>query len=178
MKKNTPLPSSYWALTDRLLAGEYPGSSDDREARTKLRALLEAGVGLFLDLTREQDGLRPYAAALKEEAAILGRSAEYRRMPIRDISVPTPAEMAAILDTIDAALSAGRIPYVHCWGGIGRTGTVVGCYLVRNGLSGPEALAELTHLRRDTSKAHIESPETGEQRQMVLDWAKTDRRRR
>ena len=27
----------------------------------------------------------------------------------------------------------GRKVYVHCWGGVGRTGTVVGCYLVRQG---------------------------------------------
>ena len=32
--------------------------------------------------------------------------------------------------------------YVHCWGGIGRTGTVVGCWLVRHGMTGDEALAE------------------------------------
>jgi len=36
--------------------------------------------------------------------------------------------MHEILDTIDAALSAKRIVYVHCWGGVGRTGTVIGCH--------------------------------------------------
>ena len=32
---------------------------------------------------------------------------------------------------------------MHCWGGVGRTGTTVGCWLVRHGRSGTEALAEL-----------------------------------
>ena len=30
--------------------------------------------------------------------------------------------------------------YLHCWGGVGRTGTVVGCWLVRHGRTGDEAL--------------------------------------
>lgn len=30
--------------------------------------------------------------------------------------------------------------YLHCWGGIGRTGTIVGCWLARNGFPGKAAL--------------------------------------
>jgi hypothetical protein len=69
--------------------------------------------------------------------------AEYRRCTIVDFGVPSPQEMTAILDVLDAALAAGRVVYLHCWGGVGRTGTVVGCYLVRHGMRGEEALAAL-----------------------------------
>ena len=31
--------------------------------------------------------------------------------------------MQEILDAVDRALAAGRNVYLHCWGGIGRTGT-------------------------------------------------------
>lgn len=60
--------------------------------------------------------------------------------------------------------------YVHCWGGVGRTGTVVGCYLVRSGLSGDEALARIRQLRRNEATANRPSPETDEQRNMVRSW--------
>ena len=55
--------------------------------------------------------------------------------------------MNAVLDMLDTALQAGQAVYLHCWAGIGRTGTVVGCYLVRHGLTGEQALARLVTLR-------------------------------
>ena len=60
--------------------------------------------------------------------------------------------------------------YVHCYGGIGRTGTVVGCWLRRQGLPGQEALDLIERLRRDTPDGWKPSPETSEQRRFVLDW--------
>ena len=71
--------------------------------------------------------------------------------------------MARILDSIDASLAAGEVVYVHCLAGIGRTGTVIGCYLVRHGLSGEEALARVEALRGA-------GPETPEQRELVRSW--------
>ncbi len=62
--------------------------------------------------------------------------------------------------------------YVHCWGGIGRTGTVVGSWLVRHGVMAPEqALDLLTELRAsDRGAGHRRSPETPEQRAFVRRW--------
>jgi hypothetical protein len=63
-----------------------------------------------------------------------GRDIRITSLAIRDMEVPTEAEMIHILDTIDQALTEDRPVYVHCWGGHGRTGTVVGCYLRRHDL--------------------------------------------
>jgi protein-tyrosine phosphatase len=164
-----PIADSYWVLSGRLLAGEYPGDLDAERARQKVRRLLEAGATLFLDLTEEGE-LRPYVPLLREEALARGNSVEHRRLPIRDLTTPAAADMVRLLDTVDAALDAGHVAYVHCWGGIGRTGTVVGCYLVRHGWSGPEALDEIARLRWGTPDGHRQAPETEAQRQMVLDW--------
>ena len=54
--------------------------------------------------------------------------------------MPRSAEaVATILDAIDVALAQGRTVDVRCWGRIGRTGAVVGCWLVRHGLTGDGA---------------------------------------
>ena len=48
--------------------------------------------------------------------------------------------------------------------------TIVGCYLVRRGMSGADALRALAQLRRFAPDADIVSPETEAQRQFVRLW--------
>jgi predicted protein tyrosine phosphatase len=170
-----PIPDSYWVRPGRLLAGEYPGSKSDREARQKLAQLLDAGVTLFLDLTESDEyNLRPYAQFLAEPSLRRNGGVTHRRMAIRDQGAPTTDQMCSILDTIDAALEEGHTVYVHCWGGIGRTGTVIGCYLVRHGMDARAALDEIACLRAGTPDGWKDSPENRAQKQMVLDWADRD----
>ncbi|MFP4438517.1 MAG: hypothetical protein ACLFVO_14840 [Chloroflexaceae bacterium] len=56
--------------------------------------------------------------------------------------------------------------------GIGRTGTVVGCYLVRSGMHGAAALCEITRLRRGLpdGKVDMSHPKPLHSGQFVLDW--------
>lgn len=167
-----PHANCYWVQPGCLLAGEYPGASPATAARRKLRLLLDVGVTFFLDLTHPDDSLEPYADLLAEEARSYPHPVIYRRMAIPDFSVPSVAQMVQILDVIDGALAAGHVVYVHCWGGVGRTGTVVGCHLVRQGRSGEEALAEIARLWQAVEKRnrHPQSPETPAQVQMVRMW--------
>jgi protein-tyrosine phosphatase len=54
--------------------------------------------------------------------------------------------------------------YFHCWGGKGRTGTVVGCYLARHGFAaGNDMIEMIKELRKDTEDFSDPSPETSEQ---------------
>lgn len=165
-----PNANTYW-LHEHLLAGEYPGASDESEARVKSRAYLDAGVDFFVDLTRPGE-LRFYDDLLRNETAGRGAQGEYRRLAIADMGVPRPQAMVTTLDTMDQAVSAGRTVYVHCWGGVGRTGTVVGCYLVRHGHTGDGALAEIARIWPSMGKSawHWRSPETMEQIRFVRDW--------
>jgi protein-tyrosine phosphatase len=87
------------------------------------------------------------------------------RIPIRDFSVPTHEELDGALDEIDAELAAGGLVYVHCWAGCGRTGVVVGSWLVRHGAHPHDALARIAEARG------VGCPQTLEQRLMVLDRA-------
>ncbi len=164
-----PIPDSYWVLPGRLLAGEYPGSKDATEARRKLDHFLAAGVTYFLDLTQPGE-LKPYAPLLQERAAVLGRTVVHHRMAIPDLGTPSIADTKLILDVIDAALADGHVPYVHCWGGVGRTGAIVGCHLVRRGMTGDEALTEIARLRQGTPDGYKRSPETPAQAARVRTW--------
>jgi protein-tyrosine phosphatase len=158
-----PIPDSYWIEPGRLCAGEYPYARDPDQALEKLRRLRAAGIDTFVDLTEEGEyGLAPYADHLD--------GLEYRRLSIADLDVPTVARMREILDAIDDFLSRGRVVYIHCYGGVGRTGTVAGCHLVRHGATAADALALIAQWRKGTPDGHRESPETIEQRRFVKDW--------
>ena len=170
-----PLPhaNAYWVEPGRLMAGEYPGHPRKEVARQRLAAYLDCGVDTFIDLTTRADPLTSYAALLQEEAARRGIECQHRSFPIVDLGVPaSPRAMADILDAIDLALASGRRVYVHCWGGVGRTGTVVGCYLVRHGLPGAAALDRLAELWSSVAKVSRRptSPETRSQVRFVLGW--------
>jgi protein-tyrosine phosphatase len=78
--------------------------------------------------------------------------------------------MSEILDTIRLELNDSRPVYFHCWGGIGRTGTVAGCWLVEQGLSPDEALERINVLRRRVPDRGMSSPENETQREFVRSW--------
>jgi protein-tyrosine phosphatase len=157
------MPPFAYRVADRLLAGPYPGGWTDDESVHGLRALRAAGVTLFVDLTVPGE-LPPYHHLLGE--------ARHLRWQIPDMDVPSPTRMAALLDAIDGELDGKGGVYVHCWAGRGRTGTVVGCWLVRHGLAGADALARIVTLRRDLADGHASSPQTSAQRAMVLNWTR------
>lgn len=165
-----PIPESYWVIPGRLLAGEYPGSFDPEHARDRIAAFLEAGFDTFIDLTEPQE-LRPYEPVLREEAEFYGIQPDYLHIPIRDRGLPSSDDLSMILDVLDDAVAAGRKAYVHCWGGVGRTGTIVGCYLVRHGYNGEQALAQLADWWRNIPKRSLypRTPETDEQVEFIRD---------
>lgn len=140
----------------RLVAGRHPCALGPENAVLEVRALTDAGVTLFVDLTHAGE-LEPYDSLVEPPA-------RYGNRPIVDFSVPTREALAATLDEIDAELDAGGIVYVHCWAGCGRTGVVVGAWLVRHGASPEDALGAIAEARGRGC------PQTLEQRALVLGW--------
>ena len=163
--KPTPLRNSYWVIPGKVLAGEHPGGASREATREKLQRLINAGVECFIDLT-EPNELKAYDRELPF-------SIEYLRKPIKDHSTPAQrVHMAEILDCMHDALQSGRCVYVHCRAGIGRTGTVIGCFLVERGLPGESALDELNRLWQQCERSHswASIPETHEQTEYVAGW--------
>jgi hypothetical protein len=157
----------YWVQPGVLLAGQYPGSPyNEDETRRKLNLLLDLGVRHFIDLTAPGAAV-PYDPVLRELSGWLNLETDYQRCAIADYSVPPVETMVKILDAVDAAVQRGGAAYVHCWGGLGRTGMVVGCHLARHGLSGKQALKRIAQLRTGLAN---NSPETDAQCALVLGW--------
>jgi hypothetical protein len=174
---DVPFSRSYWVVSGQLLAGYYPGSREYEEGEAELQALLAAGVRTLINLTEphEQDWsgtpTPSYRQQIESIAASMDLSVTVDRIPIKDTWVPSRGEMCQILDRIDQSIEQNRPVYVHCWGGRGRTGVVVGCYLVRHGLAFPHnVLALIQELRKNTPDRNLQAPETSTQVEFLLSW--------
>ena len=167
-----PILESYWVLPGQFLAGGYPGlRNDEIGTRRRLTAFLNAGIDTFIDLTCAGDR-PPYLAVLQEQARAIEFQVYHRRFSFPDFDVPTHETMTAALDSIDAALAAGHKVYLHCVGGIGRTGMVVGCYFIRHAMEPAQALLHLRALYQSAAQSLLapNSPESGEQVRFILNW--------
>lgn len=160
-----PNYNAYWVIPDQFMAGEYPGHRfNEEETPKRIDALLEAGITTFIDLTMPGERI-PYEPVLRERAGYYQVKTHYHHFSIGDFGIPAPESMRVILDTIHHTLANGGKPYVHCWAGMGRTGTTVGCYFVESNMSGAEALSKVKRLCY-----YAPSPQTKGQKDFVRNW--------
>lgn len=135
IKPNKPIHNSY-PVDERVYAGEYPG--DLHNPVEKVKSFVDFGITHFIDLTEEGE-LNPYRQYLPEGIA-------HCRFPIQDVSVPRDVvAVFNLMQYIESVLSnpSNKI-YIHCWGGVGRTGVIIGCYYVYHG---EDLIQALCHLR-------------------------------
>lgn len=110
--------------------------------------------------------LLPYGELLLEFAP----GVSWERCPIRDMSIASGEVIRDILDSIDFHLEKGEPVYLHCLGGLGRTGMVLGCWIARHGFaSGEGVICALARLREHTV-SKTASPQTWEQCRVVQEW--------
>jgi hypothetical protein len=166
----------FYKVTDHLWAGVYPGDIIPRVETRKLNFLLKHGVNCFINLMEPRETnwggqrFKWYYDKLFEMAARKKMHVSLHNFPIKDMDKPTKKQMVVILDAIDAAIADGRTVYVHCWGGHGRTGTVIGCWLARHGYAKGRGVIEMLDCLRWEDPTGMPSPQTVEQRRMIVKW--------
>lgn len=173
-------PVSHYPVQPGLYAGEYPGDPSPNISESRVRELVEEkGVRTFIDLTSradQEDGLLPYEPIFLEVDVDGTMGLKRYSFEIPDMNIPSgPELMRGVVDLIRAELEAGRPCYVHCWGGIGRTGTAVGCWLRETGMDAAAALAKVQHLyetHMDEAKRarYPRSPQQPVQLKYVEEW--------
>lgn len=168
------IPQHYPVEEGKIYAGEYPGARSPEYAEARLKHLIGKGIRTFVDLTAPADDMEPYEDLLARLAQDGGFPLRRISLPIRDMGTPqSAATMQAILDAIRGSGEESPAVYIHCWGGIGRTGTVVGCWLRECGHDAEAALEQVQSLysqHMEKVSYHPESPQTREQRSYVRDW--------
>ena len=121
-----------------VLAGRAPAFGGN------IRRLRAAGVTHVLDLREEHewDGPGRYGRAAVDE---IGRLGLVRlTVPVVDTTTPSADALDRGVAFLEAALHLGGTPFVHCRGGIERTGAfLLAWYARERGLSADDALAEL-----------------------------------
>ena len=155
-----PLSQSYCVYGGGCLyAGEYPGDKNGQKAEEKIKHMLHFGVRHFVDLTEEGE-LKPYNHLLPKDAT-------YARFPIKDCGAPeSVGDVHRLLVHIRELQKMDGYTYLHCWGGVGRTGTIIACHFAQN-MENPQLEKVLEILRRhfaDMPKSACRrTPETQEQ---------------
>ena len=174
---NVPFNRSYWVVPGKFMAGGYPGSEDPIKEDRNLKGLIHAGIRHVISLIQPQEYMRPdepfapYVDHMESIAQKLKVSVTFDQISIRDFSVPTKRQMIRILNQIDMCIKYDKPVYLHCWGGKGRAGTVIGCYLARHGFAaGNDVIEMIKKLRKNTVDYLDPSPETREQIKMVINW--------
>jgi atypical dual specificity phosphatase len=133
------VPNFSWIIENRLAGVSYPRSED------AIVLLQKLGVQALLSLSEETvsaDLLRKYK--LQRE-----------HLPVADFTAPTLEQVEQALAIIDGFLVHGLPVAVHCGAGLGRTGTILACYLVSQGSPAKDA----TRLVRTRRPGSIETPE-------------------
>ena len=164
-------PTGYsYRVDDNVWAGEYPVWEWEQGARMRqLKLFTDFGINYFLDLT-ENGEMPPYASFLTNN---IGR----HTFPIPNGCIPHSVKWVVdLFRIINGVLNKPETKlYIHCHGGVGRTGTIVACYYIYfKGMPADNALAEMrrryaTHGR----SAWMSAPETEAQLNFIKEFANT-----
>ncbi|MDR4508834.1 MAG: dual specificity protein phosphatase family protein [Candidatus Brocadiaceae bacterium] len=139
-----------------LIQGEIAGMAKPIALAEDLEFLKNEGIDAIVSLTEY-----PLHIALLEEFGF-----NSKHIPIVDLSPPTLTQIEEFVTYVAKMISSGKRVVVHCDAGIGRTGTMLACYLVCKGYNAETAIEEVRKKRPG-------SVETVEQEETILKYEET-----
>lgn len=151
-------PFDIFALENgaQLIFTPCPGTKDASVVES-ISTLKEAGTNMLITLMFDEEMAKNDALTLPAECKGLG--IEWVQLPILDDAAPNQAfesqwnaQKANILDVIN---NKGTIA-VHCKGGSGRTGLVIGLILLAFGWSGEKVIEEVQKIRPKALKNTVQ----------------------
>ncbi len=137
-----------WLIEDEIAGMAKPASSV-----YDFEFLKEKGLDAIVSLSEY-----PLSEVLIEEFGF-----SVKHIPVRDFQPPTLDQVEDFVAFTKNARSEGKKLVVHCDAGVGRTGTMLACYLVSKGHSATDAIEEVRAKRPG-------SIETIEQEEVVLEF--------
>ena len=146
-KRQIILPNFSWLIENTLAAMPYP------ESEVAFTLLHEMGIRAMLNLSE-----MPYPY---ETPATIGMLT--RHIPVPDFTAPTLQQAREAVAMISSCLENQQPVAVHCMAGLGRTGTMLACYLVATGTPASKAITRIRKWRPG-------SIETREQEAVVYDY--------
>lgn len=165
MEKTLPFEKSYWVIPGKIMAGQYPADQD------KIDSLLALGIKTFINLTLEGETSKDGEVHFDYETQLNDSDAVMYRKEVEDASIPTTEIMDEISELIDASLEDNKPVYFHCWGGVGRTGTVLGSYLMHSHMANKDNVFDLIdYMKRTSPFKEKRSPGRDVQREFVVNY--------
>lgn len=113
-----PTNKSNWLIPNKFLVGGYPDTDND------LDNIKNVGITSFVCLNNEYGATSKYGRYHRPYANNLDSSHEFDNIPIPDMGVTDDKTILEISQKIVDRIRSGKIVYLHCSGGHGRTGTV------------------------------------------------------
>jgi protein-tyrosine phosphatase len=135
----------------RIFMGRAPGYGADTSEH--LREIKALGISKVYCLQEEEELLYisnggENIAKRRESLSELG--IELVHSPVKDFGVPSKEQASELADSVLSDVRSGKNILIHCMGGLGRTGTMSACVLVRHGLSPAAAVAMVRDIRPGT----------------------------
>jgi len=139
----------YLGCAGRLAMSSSPGCHPGSTLEQDLGALVEAGISLVVCLQEEQElfWLDEVESIDDRRRAVEALGTTFLHAPIEDFMAPDLGTTRTVLEALFACLDHGSDALVHCYAGLGRTGTVVACALVSRGMCASDAILLTRWLR-------------------------------